>query len=180
MNGGFIGQTRSGKTTLATVVADGLRRRGRRLAVLDRMRDPRWGRVEFICSDADEFMSWCQAPANAGCHLFCDEWGITCGRQPRFDWFGTSARHHGHSVWFVAHRWTQLSPAIRDSIDVTWAFGQGVKSASLLAEEFAAPELITLLPKMQRGKFMQVGRFADARPGTIDIPRRRVRWGKAA
>lgn len=173
---GIIGMSRSGKSTLGKWWAAQLKRRGRRVVVLDPMGDPAWSRVADVCTkDALQFLAIAQH--NEKCHLFADEWGIAIGPHAHeFDWLGTTARHHGHTVWVIAHRWQQISTTLRDNIGRAFLFGQGVKSAALVAEEFAKPQLSARLPTLESGKFVEVERCrADIRCGKINFGTKSVK-----
>lgn len=174
MNFGYVGMTRSGKTTLATMIVAGRYAAGRQVAVLDRMKDPRW-KCHKRFTDPREFLAF--AMRSVGWELVADEWGVTVPRgedDRAFDWLGTTARHHGHAVHVICHRWTQLRPALRDGLDNVFCFAQGKGSAALLAEEFARPELMEVV-RFPRLQFILAARCADTRPGTIEFRRRRPR-----
>jgi hypothetical protein len=171
---GFVGMSQSGKTTIAAAIAAGLAKRGRRVAVLDRMKDPRWKGAELVTNDPGHFLRF--ALSTGGVHLFVDEWGATIRKgDAAFDWLGTTSRHYGHSLWAIGHRWQQFSPAVRDQFDCLYAFRMGDGSAKLIAEDFSASELAGLLtaPNFRKGQFYRVGRFADLAAGTVDFKRGR-------
>lgn len=183
---GIIGQSRSGKTTLGKIVARELKRRGRRVVVLDPIGingDPEWRswcKVDVVTTDPHQFLAI--ARSNEKIHLFADEWGTAVGKYAaEFDWLGTTSRHHGHVVWVIAHRWQQISTTLRDNIGRAFLFGQGVKSAGLVAEEFAKPCLATDLLPLPAGNFIQVERCsADQRHGQINFKRKSLKWHQTA
>ncbi|MFA6287755.1 MAG: hypothetical protein WC661_10270 [Opitutaceae bacterium] len=49
----------------------------------------------------------------------------------------TSGRHLGHRCFFIAQRFSQVQPTIREQCSYLWLFKTGPKAAAYLAEEFA-------------------------------------------
>lgn len=186
MHSAFVGMSRSGKTTLAQIVAAGLVKRGRRVGVFDPLLDPRWKATGAeVTADPFELLHTCKT--SIGGHWFWEEWGPYLKNHPAaevrkllpaFAWLGTSSRQLGHTQWFIAHSWQDLLH-VRGQLDSVYAFAQGNKSAALMAEDFARPELERELPRFGRGKFKWIVKMADnSRDGTINFARRRVRWAK--
>lgn len=176
---GIIGMSMSGKSTLAKIMARELKRKGRRVVVLDPMGDPQWKAVADVATK-DPTLFLLLAQTNEKIHLFADEWGISVGPHAHdFDWLGTTARHHGHTVWVIAHRWQQISTTLRDNIGRAFLFGQGVHSAGLVSEEFAKRCLAADLPRLTTGNFIEVVRCrADLRRGTLDFKRKSLKWNR--
>ncbi len=187
MHSAFVGMSRSGKTTLAQIIAAGLVKRGRLVGVWDPLLDPGWKRagVEILTADPFDLLYRCKTTMVAW-HWFWEEWGPYLKnhpdaevrrRLPLFAWLGTSSRQLGHSQWFIGHAWQDLLH-VRGSVDSVYAFAQGGKSAALIAEDFARPELTAELPRQTRGYFKWVQKMADQSPrtGIVDFARRRVRW----
>lgn len=189
MHSAVVGMSRSGKTTLAQILAAGLVKRGRRVSVFDPTSlhgiDPRWKATGAQLVTADPFELLHKCKTSIGGHWFWEEWGPYLRDHPdkevrrlmpAFAWLGTSSRHLGHSQWFIAHGWKDLIH-VRGHCDQVFAFGQGHKSAALMAEDFAAPDLAHELPRLSRGYFKWVVKMSDhPRHGLVDFARRRVRW----
>lgn len=194
MHSAFVGMSRSGKSTLAQVTAAGLVRMGRRVGVFDPLRDPNWDKTgaELVTADPFELLHACKTQRTEkrgrSWHWFWEEWGPYLKRHPdpsvrkltpAFAWLGASSRQLGHSQWFIAHCWQDLID-VRGQMDQVFAFAQGHKSAALVAEDFARPELMQSLPRLSRGKFKLVSKMADnIRDGSIDFARRKMRWAKS-
>lgn len=193
MHSAIVGMSRSGKTTLAQAIAAGLVKRGRRVGVFDPLRDPRWDKTGAECTaDPFELLHSCKTTMaerrGDGCHWFWEEWGPYLRHHadpavrklvPAFAWLGQSSRQLGHSQWFLSHTWQDLLH-VRGQCDQVFAFAQGNKSAALMAEDFARPELALMLPKQMRLKFIMVAKMSDSRCGMIEFTRRgpMVRWVK--
>lgn len=189
MHGAFVGMSRSGKTTLAQMIAGGLASKGKRVGVFDPLLDPKWKATgaEVVTADPFELLHLCKT--SIGGHWFWEEWGPYLKNHaspevrkllPAFAWLGTSSRQLGHSQWFIAHRWQDLLH-VREQLDCVYAFAMGNKSAALMAEDFARPALPLELPRFPRGNFKWLRKMAESdRDGTIDFARRKLRWKKPA
>jgi hypothetical protein len=192
MHGAFVGMSRSGKTTLAQIMAAGLVKRGRRVGVFDPLSDPRWKATGAEVVTADPFELLHRAKTTLGNadgirHWFWEEWGPYLKNHPVrdvrrllpfFSWLGTSSRQIGHSQWFIGHCWQDLIH-VRGHLDCVYAFKQGHNSAALMAEDFARPELPAELPRFPRGKFKWLQKMAEHAPvGQIDFRTRRVKLSK--
>lgn len=187
MHSAFVGMSRTGKTTLAMMIARGLIQRGRVVSVFDPIRDPRWEKTgAVVYTDPFEMLHRCKT-TTAG-HWFWDEWGAAIKNNadpairklaPAFSWLVTTSRHLGHTQWFIAQSWQDLIH-VRAGCDCAYAFGQGHKSAGLVAEDFARPELADELPRFTRGFFKCIVKCDDTpRQGFVDFARRVVRWDVA-
>lgn len=187
MHVAFVGMSRSGKTTLAQMIAKGLVAKGKHVGVFDPLLDPRWKATGADTITADPFELLHKCKTTIGGHWFWEEWGPYLKNHaspevrravPAFAWLGTSSRHLGQSQYFIAHSWQDLIH-VRGQCDCVYAFAQGNKSAALMAEDFARPSIAMELPRFSRGKFKWLQKMADNdRDGTIDFARRRLRWLK--
>lgn len=186
MHSAFVGMSRTGKSSLAIATAKGLVARGRPVFVFDPIHDPRWERTKATVID-DPFKMLHRCKTTVGGHWFWEEWGPFIKNHPEpevrraapaFAWLGTTSRHLGHTQWFIAHGWQDLIH-VRANCDQVFAFGQGNKSAALIAEDFARPELAQTLPRQTRGFFKWVIKADDnARQGFVAFKTGRVTWAK--
>lgn len=187
MHTGIVGMSRSGKTTLARMVAGGLVMKGRSVGVFDPIADPLWKKTGAQLVTADPFQLLHHAKTHVGWHYFWEEWGAYIRlsadpevrkASPAFAWLGRTSRQLGHSNWIIAHRWQDVEPGLREQLDVCFCFAQGNKSAVYIAEDFARPELGQMLPQLPRLKFKRVEKCADTRSGSIEFRRNRprLRW----
>lgn len=162
----IVGMTLSGKTTLARILAKTLKKQtGRKVAVLDSLRDPKW-EADFITDSSEEFLTYAQS--NRGHLLIVDESGTTLNKFDRANsWLATTARHLGHRSFFITHRVTQIDPVIRGNCDKLYVFATGPKDARLAAEEFNEPMLLDL-PKIPKLVFVEVSRFGSPLVKRVD------------
>jgi hypothetical protein len=189
MHSAIVGMSRSGKTTLAQMIARGLVKRGRAVAVFDPLRDPNWQKTGAECV-ADPFELLHRAKTSTCRHFFWEEWGPYLRhhpdpevrkRLPAFAWLGQSSRQLGHTQWFLSHSWQDLLH-VRGQCDQAFCFAQGNKSACLIAEDFARGDVAGFLPAFPRLRFMLLRKMAEkAAIGTIDFTGRgpRLRWEKS-
>lgn len=178
----IIGVTRSGKTTLAKLLASGLRQRGKFIGVFDPVSPAGW-ECDLYSPDPVALLQWAQTHdsrhVGKPIYLFWEEWGSFVGRGTKaaapFAWLGRTSRHLGQTQTVIAHRWQDVDPALRENVDVVYAFCSGSRSAALLAEDFNAPQLIESLPKKPRLFLEEVTRFADSRQYRISFVRGKPR-----
>ena len=179
----IVGVTRSGKTTLAQVLAAGLHSRGRFVGVFDPKSPAKQWRCNLFTRNPLLLLQWAQTHSSRGegrpIYLFWDEWGPYIGSRTKdarpFAWLGTSSRHQGITNFFLAHGWRDLDAGLRENVDVVYAFTSGHRSAALLAEDFLDLDLSDVLPRMPRLSFKELTRFAETRCGQISFSRGGVR-----
>src|SRR5208283_2642893 len=167
----ILGTTEAGKTTLAKMIAKSLKEKGHPIAVLDPFEDDAWPH-DFITSNDVEFLEYVK------CHrdlfIFVDETAQSIGRyNDPMQFLATTARHLGHSSFFIGHRFTQIDPVIRSNATRAFVFTTDKDSAMLLATEFVQPEL-SHLPRFKKGQFCVVSRWRDIEYCAIDFDRKKV------
>jgi len=148
--------TESGKTTLATKLAQRYEAEGFGVLVLDAMRDPRWPGQVF--TDRDEFLD--VVTRSRRCMVFVDEAGEAVGQYERqMFWLATRGRHAGHSCHFITQRAQQLSPTVRLQASYLGLFNCGASDARLLSDEWNRPELREA-NTLAKGQYFWTGRFS--------------------
>lgn len=157
----IIGQTMSGKTTLAVKISEIITKtQDRPKLVLDPNLDPRWN-ADFITDDAEKFRQIVKE--NTGCELIIDEGGETIGRYSKEMMFlGTRARHWGHRSTFICQRATQIDRNIRDQCSNIFAFSISVNDAKIFAEDFVDKKFLEC-PTLGVGQCISKTRFKKAR-----------------
>jgi tRNA uridine 5-carbamoylmethylation protein Kti12 len=169
----LVGMTQSGKTTLAKLIAWRLKEQGHPVAVLDPFEDESW-KADFITSNSEEFLEKMQHLKDH--FIFVDETAQSIGRYNEpMNWLATTARHLGHSSFFICHRFTQLDPVIRANAERSFVFATDRASAEMLAMEWNQPELIGL-PKFRKGQFAIVSRFRKMELCAIDFGTKKVEY----
>jgi energy-coupling factor transporter ATP-binding protein EcfA2 len=139
-HGLFLGETGSGKTTLARACAGVFRRSG--IGVLAHIPAgvPPWPEADRCIYEPGRFIE--TANLARRCAIFIEMADASVSKYNEdFTKLATWARNLGHRCFFIAQRHTQINPTIRDQCGHLWLFRVGVKTASILAEEFVDPAL---------------------------------------
>lgn len=170
----IVGVTLSGKTTLAKMIAKGLKDRGHKIAILDPMKDREWIEIaDFSTHNPDAFLAY--AKRTKSHFLFVDESGTAIGRYNRaMDWLTTTGRHLGHSVTLICHRTTNLAPTIRDNCTTVYVFAVSEEDSIALAKAYREPSLRNVA-KFRQGQFYKVGQFCETQIGVIDFRKRTLK-----
>lgn len=162
----IIGMTESGKTSIAKMICEGLKKKKKKTAVLDPLLDPDWD-ADFITADKDEFITHCKAQQNL--YIFIDEGSESVGRyDTTMQWFATQSRHWGHSCFFISQGITQMSPIIADQSSRAIVFSVSYTNIDIIAEKWNMPEL-RKVPRMEKGEFYVIDRFNPLQRGKVDF-----------
>lgn len=163
-----MGQTESGKSTLAKRLATQHRARGFEILVLDPIGDPQWP-TAYQFTDGARFLDCAQRSTR--CMLFIDEAGEMVGQhKDEMFWCATRARHLGHVSHFLAQRANMISPTVRSQCTRLVLFQSSRYDAELLAREWARDE-IQVAPELGQGECLVVGRFGPAKRVRVFTPR---------
>lgn len=164
----IVGQTLSGKTTLAKKLAALYRSRGVAVCVLDPNKDPDWNPETkgahadgfYMDDDPVRFMQYIRDPDQClQAAIFIDEGGDMLNKyDTEFNWITTRSRHHGHVAHLCTQRAQQLSVTIRSQCSILYCFNISIPDAKIYAVDFNAPELLNA-PKLPQGQFLRVERF---------------------
>ena len=153
----IIGQTESGKSTLAKVFASKLTNSGKKVAVLDPLFDPDW-KCNYRTDDINEMTQYLKV--NRSVYVFVDESGayFNDGNDTTYSWLATRSRHYGHSVFFIAQRAIQIPKTMRDQCSRLYLFTSSRSDGKIHSEEWNKDVLETCntLPKL---KFFQCDRY---------------------
>lgn len=162
----IVGQTLSGKTTLAKQLAQHYQRHGIAAVVLDPNHDPGWAleRASAPCRMFDDpaaFMAYVKNPDQClQCALFIDESGDMLDKYDTDNnWVTTRSRHHGHVVHLITQRAQQVSATMRSQCSVLYCFNINPSDAKIYAIDFNCPEVASEAPLLPQGHFLKVGRF---------------------
>lgn len=160
----ILGQTESGKTTLAKRMCQAYGAAGVKRIVLDPLNDPEW-QADFRTTDPDAFLEvfW----ASESCAAFIDEAGDAVGRYDLvMQKTATKGRHWGHNVHYVCQRGTQLAQTVRDQCSHLFLFCTSLKDCKIHADEWNRPELIQAA-QFKAGEYFHVTRFGVVQRGNI-------------
>lgn len=136
----ILGQTESGKTTLAKILARRLRASARTVVIHDPVFDLEWpcsrrfDRVDQL-SDAIKTMRQC--------HVFVDESAVAFdnGKCLDFTWFTARSRHWGHSFYLMAQRMVDVPKTMRDQCNRLFLFRSSRSDGQQHADEWNVPQL---------------------------------------
>lgn len=160
----ILGQTESGKTTLAKRLSKQFTAAGKNVLVLDPMNDPEWT-AAFRTSDNAKFLEvfW----ANRSCYVFIDESGDAVGRYDELmQQTATKGRHWGHSCFYLSQRGAQLNATVRAQCRHLFLFTSSVADCKILANEYNSPDLLTATA-LPQGHYMHKARFGPVERGKL-------------
>lgn len=135
----ILGQTLSGKTSLAKKLAQSYRAQGIKVIVLDPLNDAEW-QADHKTGDVDEFLNvfW----DSERCAVFIDEAGDSVGR---FDdamiKTATRGRHFGHRCHYISQRGAQLAFTVRAQCTELFLFNTSFDDCKIHANEWSEPTL---------------------------------------
>jgi len=155
----ILGQTTSGKTTLAKHMAKSFRAQGLGVIVHDPVNDPEW-ECDSRETNFSAFISryW----ASRGCVAFFDEAGETASEHlQEMTKTATRGRHWGHKNIYIAQRGALIPRTLRDQCSELFLFGSGLEDCKIHAAEWNAPVLRENGPKLARGEFYHVARMGS-------------------
>lgn len=160
----ILGQTESGKTTLAKQLSHVYKGGSQSVIVLDPMNDPGWA-ADFRTSDPAKFLEvfW----ANQKCHAFIDEAGKMVGRfDDLMEETATQGRHWGHACYFISQRGAQINPTVRAQCRHIFLFNMHLDDCKVIAKDFNKPELLTA-NTLPQGEFFHATRFGACERGKV-------------
>jgi energy-coupling factor transporter ATP-binding protein EcfA2 len=147
----ILGQTLSGKSTLAKRLAATYKESGRGVIVHDPVGDPEWV-ADYKTADPEEFFAIYNE--SRGCAVFFDEAGETCENfKHEITKTATRGRHRGHRNHYIAQRGTLILRTIRDQCSSLFLFNSGLEDCKIHAAEWNAPEIRDDGPFLETGEY---------------------------
>lgn len=165
----IIGTTRCGKTSLAKLLAERVRRSGVHVCVLDPHYDT-WP-ADFQTHDPEKFLRVLPrlVATRKRWALFIDESSRAVDRHDRrFDFLGTGAAKTGLVTYFICQYPKQINPELRNSCEVWWVFKND--GAAFLSKKLCEPK-IDDVATFGKGEFLLSRPFTPLLYG-------RLTWGK--
>lgn len=161
----ILGQTLSGKTTLAKRLAQDYKARGVGVIVHDPMNDPEW-HCDFKTADIHEFIEVYKKSTQ--CMVFFDEAGESCKDLPNeMTYTATKGRHYGHRNHYIAQRGTLILRTIRDQCSNLFLFNSGMEDCKIHAAEWNAPEIREQAPFLETGEYFYKRRMQALQRGKL-------------
>jgi energy-coupling factor transporter ATP-binding protein EcfA2 len=160
----ILGQTESGKTTLAKRLSKILHESGEPVIVLDPLNDPGWF-AGYKTSDPEQFLQafW----KSRGCHAFIDEAGDMVGRfDDTMRKTATRGRHWGHSCYYLSQRGAMVDTTVRAQCRHLFLFTSSIDDCKILAKEFNKPELLQAVD-LPQGHYFHAARFQPLQRGKL-------------
>lgn len=156
----IVGQTESGKTTLAKRLCREYQQHGIKTAVLDILNDPEW-HADYQTADQEEFLATVKQSRSLA--VFVDEGGETIGRyESELKWLATRGRHFGHNCHFISQRASDISKTVRDQCSRLFCFQVSLTDAKTLSDDWAREEL-RQANTLAQGEFFDCPRFGPVR-----------------
>lgn len=138
----IVGQTLSGKTTLAIDLVRQYTAKGINTIVFDPMHDKRWDEAgaSFKTDDFEKFIE--VVTQSRQCAVFIDEAGDHVGQGDKENfWLGRRSRHLGHRVIFISQRAVDVARTVRDQCGTIAIFNIGLEDSKVLSQEWGKPEI---------------------------------------
>ena len=154
----IIGQTVSGKTTLAKRICSNLKNQGHGCLVLDPFLDD-WN-CHHKTKNVDEFITLAKNSRN--CFLFIDESAENLGHYDEHNlWLATRSRHWGHSAFFISQRLQLISVTARTQCSKLYLFNCSLSDSKILSDEYNDKILLTA-NELGKGEYIYKNRFRPA------------------
>lgn len=156
----ILGQTESGKTTLAKRMATQYVAAGITPIVLDRTVDPGWP-TDFIFKYSANFLAYVKDASKCmSCALFVDESGMSLDKYDSdTEWLTTTARHHGHRTHLLAHRAEMVNTNVRSQCATLICFALNIRDAKEYSLMWNCEEIKQNAPRLEHGQYMCIRRF---------------------
>jgi len=140
-HGLILGQTESGKSSIAKALCGYFGGTDIPIGVYDPMYDPGFEVLaDFWTADVDLFLDY--AYSHEGCILFIDEVAEIKKSDPRLMKLVTRGRHWGHSVFLMCHRLQQIDVTTRNQASMLFLFNSDRSDGEKLAKAWNEPALV--------------------------------------
>lgn len=161
----ILGQTLSGKSTLAKKLANAYKSQGIAVLVHDPVGDPEWN-ADFRTANAEEFFKVYNDSRQ--CAVFFDEAGETCEEfRHEITKTATRGRHRGHRNHYIAQRGTLILRTIRDQCSGLFLFNTGLEDCKIHASEWNAPDIKEYGPFLETGEYFHKQRMGQLERGHL-------------
>ena len=160
----ILGQTMSGKTTLAKKLAKSYFENGIGVLVYDPFQSD-WI-CNYISSNPSEFFN--TYSQSDFCAVFIDESGDLCNTHPNFMIrTATRGRHRGHRNHYVAQRGVLIKRTIRDQCNMLFLFNTALEDSKTHSNEWNDLEIKNSAPFLKKGEFFYKERLGELKRSNI-------------
>ncbi len=175
----ILGQTTTGKTTLAKIIAEQSDKSGRGPLVLDPLMSD-WGKGAIVSHSSDELLESAKKTTNRV--IVVDEALLALDKfDTGLNWLATTSRHLGHSAIFIGHRYKDVAPGLRSQVSQFFIFRSERDDAKELDNKFDAPILLTAT-RQPKWHFMRIvldnGGETTIQRGIVNREGRKILLGK--
>lgn len=161
----ILGQTLSGKSTLAKRLAQQYKTQGIAVLVHDPVGDPEW-QADYRSANAEEFFKMYNDSRR--CAVFFDEAGETCEEfRQEITKTATRGRHRGHRNHYIAQRGTLILRTVRDQCSTLFLFNTGLEDCKVHAAEWNAPDIKEYGPFLETGEYFHKQRMGELTRGHL-------------
>jgi hypothetical protein len=169
----ITGRTEMGKTSIAKILHNELKKRGNRTAAYSPLKWE-WSAADFVTDNGEELLRYLRRDENHGLYVFIDEGASSIGRyQKQYNWLATTSRHYGHSCTFIAHLLTDVSPEIRTQCLRWIMFSSRRRDFDLAMSEYDVD-----IPSRQLlpGEFLMFDPGVAPRKGKLNFSKQCLTW----
>ncbi|MGH7947166.1 MAG: hypothetical protein ACREF9_19490 [Opitutaceae bacterium] len=156
----MFGPTGCGESTLGHALAACYVRSGRANLVCDPL-GIRWPSAAWQTADAGALLV--KAQQSKRCMLWIEESSMTIRRDRDLSWFFTTARHAGHITHVIGQDGSSLTPGMRQQLSTVYLFKCHPDLADVWARQFCDPEILRIVPTLQRYEFIIARPFERVR-----------------
>ena len=151
----IIGQTMSGKTTLARKMISEYIKRKREPLVCDPIGSSGWDGCEMHNNVAAVIESAKQSRQRP---IFVDEFGLCDPKEAQI--LATTIRHWGHRTHFIGQRYIMMPPNIRNQCAYLYSFQISKKDSEEMAVEFVDDAFLNCV-SLQAGEYVAKKRHGN-------------------
>lgn len=151
----IVGQTLSGKSTLARSMANAAIREGLVVVVYDPTLSPDWG-TDLVTDDEEYFFQMLEIVHAEGhsALVIVDEADTLLSMAHRHNWWlFMRGRHFGFELVAVTQRPTNIAPSVRGNAPELYVFQLGNSDATMLEQDYGA-QGISAAPELRQGEFL--------------------------
>lgn len=159
----IVGVTGCGKSTLAKIIAWEHRRAGDNVFVCDPWQASDW-HCDASIPKVDDAIEFLFQQKRGGAVIF-DEAGLAEAfmRLDENNRIVAAARHYGYAIYFLAQRYIQVPPKLRDNITTIYVFRQPPIVAKEMAKQWYSPgDPILKTPNLKRFEFLKLAGWKPA------------------
>jgi hypothetical protein len=140
---GVFGSSESGKSTLSIRIAQQIFRKEKRFALVLSPNDSdamtKWGAHARVFRNEDQF--WKTVFETNNCLIVADDASETIKADKSLTNVFTSMRHRGHKLLVIGHRFNDLTPKMRGSIQRVFLFKQDPESCEQWSKQFSGANI---------------------------------------